>query len=53
MNFKLLSEHHMEFLSLKRGRTGSYESTLVKISHCWKSHVAAHINQIKSNQINF
>ena len=29
---------------LKRGlQTGSSESTLVKMPHCWKSHVAAHI----------
>ena len=29
----------MEFLSLIGGCTGSSESTLVKIPHCWKSHV--------------
>ena len=29
----------MEFLSLKGGYTGSSESTLVKMQHCWKSHV--------------
>ena len=29
----------MEFLSLKRGCTGSSESSLVKMPHCWKSHV--------------
>ena len=40
MNVKLLAEHHLELLSLKGGRTGSSESTLVKMSHCWKSHVA-------------
>ena len=34
----LLTEHHLEFLSLKGGCTGSSESTLVKIPHCWKSH---------------
>ena len=28
---------------LKGGCTGSSESTPVKMSHCWKSHVAAHI----------
>ena len=28
---------------LKGGCTGSSESTLVKMSHCWKSHVTAHI----------
>ena len=42
MTVKLLTEHHLEFLSLKRGCTGSSESTLVKIPHCWKSHVATH-----------
>ena len=43
MIVKLLTEHHMEFLSLKGGCRGSSESTLVKMPHCWKSHVAAHI----------
>ena len=43
MNIKLLIEHHLEFLSLKVGCTGSSESVHVKIPHCWKSHVAAHI----------
>ena len=43
MTVKLLTEQHLEFLSLKGGCTGSSESTLVKIPHCWKSHVAAHI----------
>ena len=41
MSVKLLTEHHLEILSLKGGRTASSESTLVKIPHCWKSHVAA------------
>ena len=40
---KLLTEHHLEFLSLKGGCTGSSESTLVKMSPCWKSHALAHI----------
>ena len=43
MNIKLLAEHHLEFLNLKGGCTGSSESTLVKMPHCWKSHVAGHI----------
>ena len=43
MSVTLLSEHHLEFLSLKGGCTGSPESTLVKMSHCWKSRVMAHI----------
>ena len=33
MTLKLLAEHHLEFLSLKRGCTGSFESTLVKMPH--------------------
>ena len=44
MSVKLLTEHHLEFLNLKGGYTGSSESTLVKMSHCWKSHAAAHIS---------
>ena len=43
MNIKLLTEHYLEFLSLKGGCTGSSESSLVKMPHCWKSHVTAHI----------
>ena len=42
MIVKLLTEYHLEFLSLKGDCTGLSESTLVKIPHCWKSHVAAH-----------
>ena len=42
MSDKLLTEHHLEFLSLKGRLTGSPESTLVKMPHCWKSHVAVH-----------
>ena len=33
MNVQLLTEHYLEFLSLKGGCTGSSESTLVKITH--------------------
>ena len=43
MIVKLLTEHHLEFLSLKEGCRGSSESTLVKMPHCWKSHAAAQI----------
>ena len=42
MSVKLLTEHNLEFLSLKGGCRGSSESTLVKMSHCWKSYAAAH-----------
>ena len=43
MTVKLLTEHHLEFLSLKGGCTGSSESILVKMSNCWKSPVRAHM----------
>ena len=33
------------FQSLKGGCTGSSESTLVKMPHCWKSHVTAQIHE--------
>ena len=41
MIVKLLTEHHLEFLSLKGGCRGWSESTLVKMSNCLKSHVTA------------
>ena len=41
MIVKLLTEHHLEFLSLKGGYRGSSESTHVKMPHCWKSHALA------------
>ena len=41
MSVKLLTKHHLEFLSLKGICTSSSESTLVKMPHCWKSHVMA------------
>ena len=43
MIVKLLTDHHLEFLSLTVGCRGSSESTHVKMPHCWKSHAAAHI----------
>ena len=39
---RLLTEYHLEFLSLTEGCTGWSETTLVRVPHCWKSHVAAH-----------
>ena len=39
MIVKLLTEHHLEFRSLKGGCRGSSESTLVKMSNCWKSEI--------------
>ena len=44
----LLAEQHLEFQSLKGGCT--CWSTLVKIPHCWKSHVMAQIGLITSFQ---
>ena len=41
MRVKLLTEHHLDFLSLKGGCKGLSESILVKMTHCLKSHVAA------------
>ena len=43
MIVKLLTERHLEFLSLKGGCTGSSESTLVKMPNCWKSHATAQL----------
>ena len=43
LTVRLLTEHNLEFLSLKGGCTGSSESTLVKTPHYWKSHVVAHM----------
>ena len=42
MIVKLLTEHHLEFLSLKGGCRGPSESTHIKVPHCWKSHALAH-----------
>ena len=44
MSVKLLTEHHLEFLSLKGGYTGLSESIHVKIPHCWKSRVIVNIS---------
>ena len=43
MIVKLLTEHHLEFLSLKGGCRGLSESKYVKMPHSWKSHATAHI----------
>ena len=56
MIVKLLTEHHLEFLSLKGGCRGVSESTLVKMSNCWKSHATAHIsvaNRVDPDQAAF
>ena len=51
MIVELLSEHQLECLSLKGGCTGSFESTLVKMPHCWKSLVAVYIAVIDSDHM--
>ena len=53
MIVKLLTEHHLEFLCLKGGCRGSSESTLVKMSNCWKFHAAAHepVHELSNNMV--
>ena len=51
MTFRLLIEHHLEFLSLKGGCEGLCESTFVEIPHCWKSHVTAQIQKYRSRNV--
>ena len=41
--------HHLEFSTLKGGCTGSSQSTLVKMPHCWKSHVTAQMKYVIVN----
>ena len=43
MIVKLLTEHHLEFLSFKGGCRGSSESLHVKMPHYSKSHALAHM----------
>ena len=50
MNIKLLTEHHLEVLSLKGGFTGSSESILVKMPHCWISHLAAQMSLLQTEK---
>ena len=50
MSVKLLTEQCLEILSLKGSYTGSSEATLVKMPHCWKSHVAAHYIKISNDK---
>ena len=49
MTVYLLTKQHLEFLCLRGGYTCSSESTLVKMSPCWKSHSMAHIELIGAN----
>ena len=47
MIVKLLTEHHLEFLSLKGGCRGSSKYTHVKMPHCWKSHALAQMYVVR------
>ena len=47
MIVKLLTEHHLEFLSLKGGCRDASESIPVKMSNCWESHITAHFIQLQ------
>ena len=47
MIVKLLTEHHLECLSLKGGGTGSSESTRVKMPYCWKCSALIFWNSLK------
>ena len=47
MSVKLLTEHHLKFLSLTGGCTGLSESTLVKQPHFSKSNDVAQMFQTK------
>ena len=48
MIVKLLTEHHLGVLSLKGGCKGSSESTLVKMSNCWKSHAGLNFSEFRA-----
>ena len=52
MIVKLLTEHHLRCLSLKGGCNDSCESTLVKMSKCWKSHAAAQTFMNEETKLN-
>ena len=43
MSVKQQTEQHLEFLGLIGGCPALFESVHVKMPHCWKSHVAAHV----------
>ena len=53
MILKLLTEHHLEFLSLIGGCRGLSESrsTFVKMPNCWKSHVTAQNNKWEASRL--
>ena len=52
MTVKLLAKQHLVCLSLTGGCAGSFESTPVKMPHCWKSHFAAHMSILGVEHVN-
>ena len=48
MTGKLLTKQHLEF---KRRHRGLSECTLVKMPHCWKSHVAAQFSVFSDDSL--
>ena len=50
MSVKLLTQHHLEFQSLEGDCTGSSESTLIEMPHCWKSLVTAHFMSVRGEE---
>ena len=51
MIVELLTDHHLEFLSLKGGCRGSSESTHVKMPNSLKFHVAAQMTPSRGRQL--
>ena len=51
MTLRLLIEHHLEFLSLKGGCTGSCESKFVEMPHC--KFVGNHMSRLIFNPVIF
>ena len=43
MIVQLMTEHHLEFLSLKEASEARPSLHLSKCQNCWKSHAAAHL----------
>ena len=49
MTVKLLTAHDLKFQNLKGDCTGSPQSTLVKMPHCWKPHMSQ-LNLLKKTK---
>ena len=47
MNIKLLTEHHLEFLSLKEAAQARLSQHWSKMPHGWKSHAMAQMTNFK------